>query len=97
MMMRHRVVRVHLRVRMHAVVSLPGDHRGCTRALTFRAQHGRRHRTPDGEQDGHQDQDEDAEVFHLGDYRTDGPCYCPASLDLPTVTRSRGKHTIDVS
>ena len=59
-----RVVGMHLVARMHVVVSVFRD--DCRRIppLTIRAQHGRRHRAPDGEQDGQQDDDEEAEVFH---------------------------------
>ena len=74
-MVRRRVVRMHLMVSMHGVVVVPSDH-GCgTHPLTVRTQHGRRHRSPDGEQDGEHDQDEDAEVFHvrqLSGNRADG-------------------------
>ena len=58
--------RMHAMVRMHLVVSVRGDDRRRVRPRTLRAQHGHRDRTPDREQDGHQDQDEDAQVLHVG-------------------------------
>ena len=67
-----RLVRMHLMVSLHAVVVVPSDHRRGTRPLTFRTQHGRRHRAPDGEQDGKQNQDDDAEVIHV--QRLSGRC-----------------------
>ena len=63
-MVRRRVVRMHLMVGMHVVVVVSSDNRRRARPLTIRTQHGRRHRAPDGEQDGKHDQDDDAEVFH---------------------------------
>ena len=42
------------------------NHSRLIRPLTFRAQHGSRHRAPDGEQQGQQDQDEGTESFHVG-------------------------------
>lgn len=65
-MVRRRVARMHLVVYLHAVMPVLSDDCHRRRSLTFRAQHGRRHRTPDGQQHGHQNQDEDAEVFHVG-------------------------------
>ena len=64
-LVRRRVARMHLVVFLQVVVPVLSDDCHRTRSLTFRAQHGRRHRTPDGEQDGYQNQDEDAEVFHV--------------------------------
>ncbi len=58
------VVRMHLMVGMHGVVVLSCGHRHRARPLPIRTQHGRRHRSPDGEQDGKHDQDDDAEVLH---------------------------------
>jgi len=55
---------MHLMVGMHVVVVVSSDNRRRARPLTIRTQHGRRHRAPDGEQDGKHDQDDDAEVFH---------------------------------
>ena len=60
------VVCMHLVVCLHIVVPVLSDDCRRTRSLTFRAQHRRRHRAQDGEQDGQLDQDEDAEVFHVG-------------------------------
>lgn len=65
MMVRRRMNRMHFMACMHVVVPRVSDNLRRTRSLTFRAQHGRRHRTPDGKQHGQQDQDEDAEVFHV--------------------------------
>ena len=62
-MVRRRMIIMRLVGCLHVVVPVFSD--DCrTRPLTIRAQHGRRHRAPDGDQDGQQDQDEDAEVFH---------------------------------
>jgi hypothetical protein len=58
---------MHLMVSVHVVAAALGDH-GCgagAGALTIRTQHGRRHRAPDGKQDGKQDQNDDSEVFHV--------------------------------
>jgi hypothetical protein len=57
---------MHLVVCVHVAMPVLGDHRGRSGPLTFRAQHGRRDRAPDGEQNGQHDQNEDAEVFHFG-------------------------------
>jgi hypothetical protein len=62
--MRRRVISMHPVVRLRLVVPVFSNDCRRTRPLTIRAQHGRRHRAPDGEQDGQQDQDEDAEVIH---------------------------------
>lgn len=40
---------------------------GLTRSRCFRAQHGRRHRTPDGEQGDQQDDEPEAQVLHGGE------------------------------
>lgn len=45
---------MHFVVRLHVVVLVHSGDCRRTRPLTFRAQHGRRHRAPDGEQDGKQ-------------------------------------------
>ena len=50
---------------VHVVAVMGNNHGRPVRALPFRAQHGGRHRAPDGEQDGKQDQDDDAEAFHV--------------------------------
>lgn len=52
--------------RLAAVMVVRRNHSRLIRPLTFRAQHGSRHRAPDGEQQGQQDQDEDTESFHVG-------------------------------
>ena len=65
MVMRHRMVRVHLVAGVHGVMALPGDSHLGARPSPFRAQHRRRHRAPDGKQDGHQNQDEEAQVLHV--------------------------------
>ena len=63
-LLRRRLISMHLVVCLHVVVSVFSDDCRRARSLTFRTQHGRRHCAPDGEQDGQQDQDEEAEVFH---------------------------------
>ncbi len=49
-----------------AMMVVMRNHSRLLRPLTFRAQHGSRHRAPDGEQQGQQDQDEGTESFHVG-------------------------------
>jgi len=63
-MVGRRLVRMHLMASVHFVV-VPIDHGRCARPLAIRAQHRRRHRAPDGKQDGKYDQDDDAEVLHV--------------------------------
>ena len=62
---RHNVVRLLRRIGLHAVVPMLGHDLARTRPLTFRAQHGRSHRAPNGEQHGQEHQDENAKVFHV--------------------------------
>jgi len=47
------------------VTLLNGDDSACARSLS-RAQHGSSHRAPDGEQQGQQNQDDDAQILHVG-------------------------------
>jgi hypothetical protein len=50
----------------HCDVSLPdGDDRTWSRSIT-RAQHGSSHRAPDGEQQRQQNQDDNAQMLHVG-------------------------------
>ncbi len=65
---------MHLMVSLHVVLDVPSNHCRRARPLPVRTQHGRRHRTPNWEQDGQQNQDDDAEVLHVGDYRSVGLC-----------------------
>jgi len=64
---RRRVVLVHAMFGVHVVMSVAGGSncRPCLRAA--RAQHRRRDRAPDGEQDGQQNQNEDAQVLHVAE------------------------------
>ena len=62
---RHSVVRLLRMIGLHAVVFMLGHDLARTRPLTFRAQHGRSHRAPNGEQHGQEQQDENAQVFHV--------------------------------
>ncbi len=59
-----RVMLVHVPASVHAVMSMLGNLNAVDRHRLTRAQHGSRHRTPDRQQDGEQDQDEGAEVLH---------------------------------
>jgi hypothetical protein len=49
-----------------AMMVVMRNHSRLARPLAFRAHHGSRHRAPNGEQQGQQDQDEDTEWFHVG-------------------------------
>ena len=64
---RRRVVFVHAMVGVHVVMSVPGGSNRRLRLCATRAQHRRRNRTPDGEQDGQQNQNEDAQVLHVAE------------------------------
>lgn len=69
-----RMFNMHLVVSLHIVADVPSGYARRARPLPVRTQHGRRHRTPNREQDGQQNQDDDAEVLHVGDYRSVGLC-----------------------
>jgi hypothetical protein len=64
MIVRRSVMHLHVVVGLHVVPTMASRRCRASRQCLARAQHGRSHRTPNGEQDGEQDQDEGAEVLH---------------------------------
>jgi len=74
MVVSRRVVRGQVLTGMHVVLTMTGCRGRADRLTPARAQHGSRHRAPDGQQDGEQDQEEGAQVLH--DQRLSGSGLC---------------------
>jgi hypothetical protein len=64
MIVHRSVMHFHVVVAVHVVVSMTSSRGRADRRRLARAQHGGGNRTPNGEQDGEQDQDEGAEILH---------------------------------
>lgn len=64
MIVRRSVMHFHVVAGMHVVLTLTSARGRADFRRLARTQHGCSNRTPNGEQDGQQDQDEGAEVLH---------------------------------
>jgi len=85
MVVSRRVVPVHVVAGVPVVATVTGGRGRADRRRLSRAQHGSRHRAPDGEQGGEQDQDEGAEVLHEQSLSGSGSVHA-APRKFPGVT-----------
>jgi hypothetical protein len=79
------LMRAHIVVGVHAVMPVLGNRDRAGHRCFPRAQHHRRHRTPNGKQDSEQDEDDDAEAAHgielsSSQFQNSGFCH---PLDAP--------------